>query len=94
MNHFSGAIDFDTSINRETFIDIFEENELFIQQFNNEINVTKDEYLKKKITVKYNNVWNNKLIRELQINPINITNDNHTKFYDSYGIVLISSHTQ
>ena len=91
MNHFPGATDFDTSINRQTFDDILEENELFVQQYNNEINTTKDKYSKKKITEIYNNDWNNKLIRELQINPINITNDDYTKFYDSNGIVLIHS---
>ena len=90
MNHFPGATYFD----RQTFTDILEENELFVQQYNNEINVTKDEYSKKKITEKYNNDWNNKLIKELQINPINIINDDYTKFYDSNGIVLIPSHTQ
>ena len=94
MNHFPGATDFDTSINRETFTDILEENELFIQQYNNNINAIKDGYSKKKITEKYNNDWNNKLIKEIQINPINITNGDYTKFYDSNGIVLISSHTQ
>ena len=73
-----GKTAFDTSINRETFTDILEENELFVEQYNNEINVTKDEYLKTKITEKYNNDWNNKLIRELQINEINITNDDYT----------------
>ena len=83
MNHSPGATDFDTFINRETFTDILEQNELFVEQYNNEINVAKDEYSKKKITEKYNNDWNNKLIRELQINPINITNDDYTKFYDS-----------
>ena len=55
MIHFPGATDFDTSINRKTFSDILEENELFVQQYNNEINITKDEYSKKKITQKYNN---------------------------------------
>ena len=94
MNYFPGATDFDTSINREIFTDILEQNELFDQQYNNKINVTKDEYSKIKIPEKYNNEWNNKLIRELQINPTNITNDDYTKFYDSNGIVLISSHTQ
>ena len=52
MNHFPGATDFYTSINRDTFDDILEQNELFVQQYNNEINVTKDEYSKKKITEK------------------------------------------
>ena len=52
MNHFPGATDFDTSINRETFADILEQNEVFVEQYNNEINVTKDEYSKKKITEK------------------------------------------
>ena len=33
-------------------------------------------------------------LEKLQINPINITNDDYTKFYDSNGIVLIPSHTQ
>ena len=94
MNHLKGETVFDTSINRETFTDILEQNELFVEQYNNEINVTKDDYSKKKITEKYNNDWNNKLISELQINPINITNDYYTKFYDSNGIVLIPSHTQ
>ena len=90
MNHFPGATDFD----RQTFTDILEENELFVQQYNNEINVAKDEYSKKKITEKYNHDWNNRLIKELQINPINITNDDYTTFYRSNGIVLIPSHTQ
>ena len=94
MNHSPGATDFDTSLNREIFTDILEENKLFIQQYNNEINVAKDEYSKKKITEKYNNYWNNKLIKELQINPIKITIDDYTTFYDSNGIVLIPSHTQ
>ena len=94
MNHSPGATDFDTSINRETFSDIIEQNELYVEQYNIEINVTTDDYSKKKITEKYNNDWNNKLIRELQINPINITNDDYTTFYDSNGIVLIHSHTQ
>ena len=53
MNHFSGANDFDTFINRKTFDDILEENKLFVQQYNNKINFIKDEYLKKKITEKY-----------------------------------------
>ena len=48
MNHFPGDTDFDTSINREIFTDILEENELFVQQCNNEIKVAKDEYSKKK----------------------------------------------
>ena len=74
--------------------DILEKNDIFVEQYNNEINVTNDEYSKKKITEKYNNDWNNKLIRELQINPINITNDNYTKLYDCNGIVLIPSHAQ
>ena len=43
MNHFSGATDFD----RQTFTDILEENELFVQQYNNEINVAKDEQRKR-----------------------------------------------
>ena len=34
MNHFPGATDFDTSINRETFTDILEKNKLFVQQYN------------------------------------------------------------
>ena len=89
-----GETAFDTSIDRQTFDDILEENELFVQQYNNEINVTKDEYSKKKITEKYNNDRNNKLITKLQINPINIANDDYTTFYDSNGIVLIPSHTQ
>ena len=46
------------------------------------------------MTEKYNIVWNNKLIRELQINPINITNYDYTKFYNSNKIVLIPLHTQ
>ena len=50
MNHFQRATDFDTSINRKTFDDILKKNELFVQQYNNEINVTKDKYSKKKIT--------------------------------------------
>ena len=29
MNYFPGATDFDTSINREIFTDILEQNELF-----------------------------------------------------------------
>ena len=94
MNHSKGETVFDTSINRETFADILEQNELFTQQYNNEINVTKDDYSKKKITEQYINDLNNKLNRELQINPINITNDDYTTFYDSNGIVLIPSHTQ
>ena len=94
MNHFKGETAFNTSINRETFTDILEQNKLFFQQQYNEINVTKHKFSKKKITEKYNNDWNNKLIRELQINPINITSDDYTKFYDSNGIVLIFSHTQ
>ena len=85
MNHFPGATDFDRNI----FIDILENNELFIQQYNNEINVAKDEYSKINITEKYNNDWNTKLIKELQINSINITNDDYTTFYDRNGIVLI-----
>ena len=93
MNQLKGETAFDTSIHRETFSDTLDQNELFVQQYNNEINVTKDDYSKKKITEKYNNDWNNKLIRELQINPINITNDDYTK-YDNNGIVLIPSHTQ
>ena len=92
MNQLKGETVFDTSINRETFAYIIEQNELFVQQYNNEINVTKHDYSKKKITEKYNNDWNNKLIRELQINPIKITNDDYTTFYDSNGIVLIPSH--
>ena len=94
MNNLKKETAFDTSINRETIDIILEENELFDQQYNNEINVTKDKYLKKKITEKYNNDWNNKLINKLQINQININNDNYTKCYDSNGIVLIHSHTQ
>ena len=94
MNQLKGETVFDISINRETFTDILEQNELFVEHYNNEINVTKDEYSKKKITEKYNNDWNNKIIRELQINPIYITNDDYIKFYDSNGIVLIFSHTQ
>ena len=94
MNHLPGAIYFDTFINRQTFDNILEKNELFVQQYNNEIYITKDEYSKKKITEKYNNDWNYKLIKELQINPINITNDVYTTFYDSNEIVLIPSHTQ
>ena len=43
MNHFPGATDFDRNI----FIDILENNELFIQQYNNEINVAKDEQRKR-----------------------------------------------
>ena len=89
MNHLKGETVCDTSINRETFTDILEENELFVEQYNNEINVNKDEYSKTKITEKYNNDWNNKLIRKLQINPINITNDDYTTYYNSNGIVLI-----
>ena len=50
MNHLKGETAFDTSINRETFTDILQQNELFVEQYNNEINVTKDEYSKKKIT--------------------------------------------
>ena len=89
-----GETAFDTSINREKFSDILEQNELYVEHNNNKINVAKDENSKKKITEKYNNDWINKLIRELQINPINITNDDYTKFYDSNGIVLITSHTR
>ena len=70
MNQLKGETVCDTSINRETFADILEQNVLFFQQYINEINGTKDDYLKKNITEKYNNDWNNKLIRELQINPI------------------------
>ena len=40
MDHFLGATDFDISINRETFTDILEQYELFVQQYNNESNVT------------------------------------------------------
>ena len=90
MNHFVGATDFD----RQTFTDIIEKIELFVQQYYNEINVAKYEYLKKKITETYNNDWDNKLIKELQINPIKITYDDYTTCYDSNGIVLIPSHTQ
>ena len=43
MNHLKGETVFDTSINRETITDILEQNELFVEQYNNEINVTKDE---------------------------------------------------
>ena len=50
MNHSNGETVFDTSINRETFVDILEQNELYVEQYNNEINVAKDEYSKKKIT--------------------------------------------
>ena len=92
MNNFPGATDFDTSIIRQTFDDILEENEIFVQQYNNKINIIKDEYSKKKITENYNNDWNNKLIKELQINPINITNDDYTTFYDSNEIVLLPLH--
>ena len=81
-------------INQETFTDILGKNELFVNQYNTEINTMKDEYSKKKITEKYNNDWNNKLIKELQINKINITKDDYTKFYDSNGNVLIPSQTQ
>ena len=48
MNHLKGETGFDTSINREKFTDILEQNELFVEQYNNEINVAKDEYSKKK----------------------------------------------
>ena len=34
MIHFPGATDFDTSINRETFSDIIEQNELYVEQYN------------------------------------------------------------
>ena len=94
MNHLKEETVFDTSINQETFTDILEQNELYVEQYNNEINVANNEYSKKMITEKYNNDWNNKLIRELQTKVINITNDDYTKFYDSNGIVLSPSHTQ
>ena len=48
MNYLKGETAFDTSINRETFANILEQNELFVEQYNIEINVTKDEYSKKK----------------------------------------------
>ena len=83
MNHLKEETVFDTSINQETFTDILEQNELYVEQYNNEINVANNEYSKKMITEKYNNDWNNKLIRELQTKVINITNDDYTKFYDS-----------
>ena len=35
MNQSPQATDFDTSINRETFADILEQNELFVEQYNN-----------------------------------------------------------
>ena len=89
-----GETDFDSSINRQKFTDILEQNKLFVQQYNNEINTSKDKYSKKKITENYNNDWNNKLIKKLRINPINITKDDYTIFYDNNGIVLIISHTQ
>ena len=41
MNNLKRESAFDTSINRETFNNILEENELFVQQYNNEINVVK-----------------------------------------------------
>ena len=41
MYHLKGESDFVTSINRETFTDIIEENELFVEEYNNTINVTK-----------------------------------------------------
>ena len=95
MNHLKKETAFDTFINRETVADILKQNKIFIEQYNNEMNVARDKYSKKKITEKYNNNdWNNKLFRELQINPINITNEDYTKFYDSNKIVLIHSHTQ
>ena len=31
-------------------------------------------------------------MRELQINPINIINDDYTKFYDSNRVVFILTH--
>ena len=40
MNNFPGATDFKTTFNRETFTDILEQNELFIQQYINEISTT------------------------------------------------------
>ena len=60
INQFKGETTFDIIINRKTFENILKKIELFVQQYNNVINVTKYEYSMKKITDKYNNDWNNK----------------------------------
>ena len=44
MNHLKRETAFDTFINWKTFDNILKQNELFVQQSNNKINVTKDEY--------------------------------------------------
>ena len=65
MNHKTGKTAFDTSINQQTSTDILEQNKVFVRQYNIKINIAKDKYSKKKITEKYNNNWNNQLIKKL-----------------------------
>ena len=46
MNFTTGETVYDTLIIQQTFTDILEQNEFFVQQYNNEINIANNEYPK------------------------------------------------